>query len=398
MKIHIKTSTILSFLLFLLLIFHSQNQANSQGFLKKYLNSSLIQDGKQLKADGDYPTAIKKFTKSIKKEPGDLEAYYQLGLIFEEVLQDYDKAISLYKNVISLSEGVKPVGTDEELKEFDALITNTRESLNRAIGQKFESIEKPKIPVYIMVKPYKTIRKEPKMISFSLHKTTSYASEFKLLDFNANWYQIHVPSIGSGWVNGKNVMKIILKDKEAMETSPAGKAALYERFENQYPDFRFATDAKDKADSISYQLAKDDDTINSYSVYLEKYPNGKYSKEAQLKKEKLMFEDESFLNNINRLKDWLIKNPENDFSEKAKIRIDELAFDQAKYDNNTVSLEGYIIDYPEGRFILEAKQLIEDIKYNHAKFRDTIDSYRKYLDEYPDGKYTDDAKARINKK
>ncbi|MBT6225298.1 MAG: tetratricopeptide repeat protein, partial [Candidatus Scalindua sp.] len=119
MKAYIKTLFILSFLSPFLLISISHSHVNAQDFLKKYLSNSSIKSGKQLKADGDYPSAIKAFTKSIKKEPKNLEAHYQLGLIFEEVLYDYDKAISLYKNVIRLSDGIKSVGTDVELKEFN---------------------------------------------------------------------------------------------------------------------------------------------------------------------------------------------------------------------------------------------------------------------------------------
>ena len=398
MKAHIKISFILSFLLSFLLIYLPQSHVNAQDFLKKFLSNSSIKRGKQFKSDGDYPSAITAFTKSIKRKPENLEAYYQLGLIIEKVLRDYDKAISLYKSVITLSEGVNPVGTDEELKAFNSLITNTKESLDRAIGQKFESIEKPKVPVYIMIKPNKTIRKEPKMLSYSLHKTSSYVSEFKLLGFKYNWYQINVPSAGSGWINGKNVLKITQKEKKAIETSSAGKAALYQRFADLYPDSRFAQNAKDKADDIYYGLANEEGSINSYSDYLRKYPDSKYSEEVQLKKDKLTFEDKSLFNNINRLRHWITNNPKSTFLRKAENRMEELTFAQAKNDNNTVSLEGYIIDYPEGKFVSEAKQLLEDLKYNHAKLKDTINSYGKYLDEYPDGRYAENAAKRIDEK
>ncbi|MBT6562622.1 MAG: hypothetical protein HON76_08845, partial [Candidatus Scalindua sp.] len=351
-----------------------------------------------MKSDGDYPSAITAFTKSIKRNPENLEAYYQLGHIFEEVMHDHNKAISLYKSVITLSEGVKPTGTDEELKVFNSLITNTRDSLDKAIKKKFELIEKPKVPVYIMVEPYQKILTEPKMFSTSKYKTTSYTSEFELLNFSDNWYQINVPSIGSGWINGKNVLKITQKKQKAIETSLAGKAALYQRFIDLYPNSSFAQNANDKADDIYYGLAKEEGSINSYSMYLKENPNGKYSEEVQLKKDELTFEDEGFLNNINRLRQWIINNPESTYLEKAKNRIDKLTFAQAKYDNNTVSLEGYIIDYPAGKFVPEAKQLLEDLKYNQAKFNDTVASYGKYLDEYPEGKYADAAARRVDGK
>ncbi|MBT5305191.1 MAG: tetratricopeptide repeat protein [Candidatus Scalindua sp.] len=378
--------------------------------MKKFLSNSSIKSGKQLKSDGDYPSAISAFTKSIKRKPENLEAYYQLGLIFEDVIHDYDKAISLYKNIVDLTKGSKPTGTEDELNAFNSLITNAKTSIDRAIKKKFDSIEKPKISVYIMVKPNKKILNKPEMFSASKYKTTSYASEFKLLNFSNNWYQVNVPSIGSGWINGRNVLKIIQKEKEAIKTSLAGKVALYERFVELYPESRFATDAKNKSNSISFELAKNENTINSYSIYLKKYPDGNYSKKAQLKKEELTFEDESFLNNIGKLKQWIASSPESTFTEKAKKRIEELAFAQAKYDNNTVSLEGYIIDYPDGEFVSEAKQLLEVIKieqaeknieklaFGDAKTKDTINAYKEFIVKYPDSHLNTMAKGILEAK
>ena len=285
MRVNIKVTLLFSFLLFLLFICHSQNQANSQDFLKKYLNSALIKKGKQYKSDGNYPSAITKFTKSIKKDPENVEAYYQLGLIFEEVMLDYDNAISLYNSVILLSEsvklrdkaispydsvillpeGVKQAGNDEKLNVLNTLITNAKTSIDRAIRKKFESIAKPKIPIYIVVKPFKRILKDPKtkMFSTSKYKPSIHASEFKLLNFSDNWYQMNVPSIGSGWVIGNDVSKIIQKEIEAIETSPEGKVALYGRFVDLYPDCSFAADAKARIDELTFPHAKYDNNIKS---------------------------------------------------------------------------------------------------------------------------------------
>ena len=65
MRIPKQASIMLPVLLSFLLICLSQSHVNAQDFLKKFLSNSLIKDGKQLKTDGDYPSAITKFTKSI---------------------------------------------------------------------------------------------------------------------------------------------------------------------------------------------------------------------------------------------------------------------------------------------------------------------------------------------
>ncbi|MHC4270219.1 MAG: tetratricopeptide repeat protein, partial [Planctomycetota bacterium] len=311
-----KKTSLAVFVIFLLLSFFiSKQDVTAQDFLKikKFLSSSSIKKGKQFISDGDYPSAITEFTKSIKKKHGKLEAHYQLGLIFEDVFHNYEKALSMYKNVISLSEGLTPTGTDDELKEFNTLITNARNCIDRVIKKKFESIEKPNAPIYIIVKTNKKVFKEPSIFSPRLYKSPSQQNEFRLLNFKDNWYQINISSIGLSWIPGKNVLKILQKNNETLETSLTGKAAQYERFVSKYPNSRFTSDAKERAYSIYYELAKNNDTINSYSVYLEKYPDGKEANKFRLRKDELTFQDKDFLNNVSRLQAWIEKNPESTF-------------------------------------------------------------------------------------
>lgn len=411
MKTHIKPLLIFPVLLSFIFLCLFVDHAIAQGFLKELYSASLIKKGKRFKADGDYASAITKFSGSIRTYPGNIEAYYQLGLIFEDVMHDYDEAISLYKKVIIISKDEKPTLIDEELKVFDTLIENARTSVDRTIRKKFESIEKPKVPINIIIKPDKKILKVPKKfpvlsdfiykatISNFIYKTTTDdANEFRLEDFSDNWYQISVPSIGLGWVRGKDVLKIVRKEEEAVEISLAEKAAMYERFIDLHPDSAFTADAKEKADEVYYDLAKKEDTISVYSSYLKKYPDGKHVSEATLQINRLMFADKDFLNDIDTLKTWIVNNPESTFLERAKKRVGELMFTQGKNTNDIISLKTYIAEYPQGEFVTEARHIIEDMNYNQAKLKDTVDSYKEYLDEYPDGKYVEDVKERIVEK
>jgi len=393
---YIKTTFVASVLLSILSICILQNQVNAQDFLKKLIKVLPIKDGKELKDEGDYPSAITAFTKSIKKEPNNFEAYYQLGLLFEEVMHKYDKAVSMYKKVVDLSEGVAPTGNEEELKEYNTIISNARESIDRAIQKRYESIEKPRVSVYIDAKPNKKVFKEPKKHSYGIYQITNTASEFRLLGFNNDWYQVNVLSKGLGWISGKDVLRII--HKEAIETSLSGKAAQYERFVDLYPDSAFAIDAKKNAHNIYYELAKEQNTISGYSMYLEKCPHGEYAEEFRLKKDELTFQDKRFINNLERLKFWLENNPESMFLERAKTRIEELMFARAKHERTVELLERYLARYPQGKFVADAKQIIEDVKYEQSEHTDTIDSYTKYLDEYPNGKYVKDAKQGIDER
>jgi len=395
---HIKTTLLASFLLSILSICLSQDNTTAQDFLKKLIKNLPTKNGEKLKAEGDYPSAITAFTKSIKKEPENIEAYYQLGLIFEEVMHKYDKAVGMYKKVITLPEGLTPTGTEEEVKEFNTVIANARESIDRVIKRKFESIEKPTATVYINVKPNKKVFKEPKKYSYSIYQTSSIINEFRLFNFNDDWYQINIVSVGMGWVSGKDVLKIIQKGKETKDTSLSGRAAQYERFVDLYPDSTFVSDAREKTHNIYYELAKRQNTISSYSVYLGKYPHSEHAEEFRLKKDELTFQDEGFLNNIERLKFWVENNPESTLLDKAKVRIEELMFAQSKHDRSIESLERYLAKYTQGKFAADAKQIIEEIKYEQAKHTDTIDSYREYMDEYPNGKYVKDAIKRIDER
>ena len=95
MNIRIRPLLIYSLLLPFLFLCLSENHAIAQGFWKELYSSSLIKKGKRFKADGDYASAITKFSKSIRTEPDNLEAYYQeSGRAGRDNLKAY--AVSLY--------------------------------------------------------------------------------------------------------------------------------------------------------------------------------------------------------------------------------------------------------------------------------------------------------------
>ena len=140
-----KTSLAVFVIFSLLSFFISLNNASvTQDFLKKFLSNSLIKKGKEYKSSGDYPSAITAFTKSIKKKPENLLRHtIELGLLFEEVLYNYDKAVSMYKNVITKSKAITPSGDDEELKEFNTLIANAKKGIDRVIKKNLIQLKIP---------------------------------------------------------------------------------------------------------------------------------------------------------------------------------------------------------------------------------------------------------------
>ena len=430
MRPYNKAPLALSILFFVLFSCVQNNHAFAQSFLKGFYSTSLINKGIQHKEEGDYVSAISKFTKSMQTDPNNLEADYQLGLVLEDVLHYYDETISIYYNIIELSKVLKVPNTEEDQKKMDDLVGNAKKGIDRVLGKKFESLEKPKIPIYIKVKPDRNIAEKPDIISNSIFNTSNADSNmFKLESFDENWYRIDVPSVGIGWVNGKDVLEIILREVRDVEFDITEKISDYERFIEQYPDSFYTPDAKERLEGLNFKITKKVDTIDSYSLYLKKYPNsqyasdaedgiekksyelarkedtsesykkylanypnGKYIKEAERNLDEIKFveddkeDQEDVASEIDRLKSWIANNPDSPVLEKAEKWVDELVFAQAKYENSIGAFERYLAEYPNGGFVDEAEGLIEDLKSKQeSEIDEIVESEFEFLDELSEG-------------
>jgi len=110
----------------------------------------------------------------------------------------------------------------------------------------------------------------------------------------------------------------------------------------------------------AWEVAKQENTYESYGVYLRTYPNNRFSKEAEHVKEKVLWEKAMEMNTVEFYDDYLGK-------------------------------------YPNGKYISEAKIKKEDSFWKDVQEKNTLQAYNNYIDLYNNGKYLNDAVKKRNK-
>ncbi len=205
---------------------------------------------------GEYPEAITKYYNIIEEKPRNLKAYYNLAIIIEVVLADYNSAILLYDKAISIAENkiafFNPGQGGEGKGELNNLLSKLKKGREEAIQKMFNSIDGITFPRYIVLKPGKSVSSQPFAKSDKLETSlTDSNNEFQLINLKNNWYHLVLPTGGESWVNGNDVRIIYRNSNERRMTTGKEKAELYKGFTNSFPEHELVKEAVKRMNKLS---------------------------------------------------------------------------------------------------------------------------------------------------
>lgn len=242
------------FIICILIITLFDSIALSKG-RQSLLNATKHQD------QGRYPEAISEYYKLIEKDPHNLEAYFNLAMIIEIVLEDNKNAIMLYDKALSIASNKKafffPGQECVDIEFVNTTISKMKERKRGLIQNIFSSIDGIVFPRYIVLIPGKHILSKPVVGSQELGKDTTKArNEFRFVSIINNWYQVMVPLEETGWIKGDDIRLIYQNSNESIRLSISEKAARYKMFTSNFPEHELATKAKERLRELSRELSK----------------------------------------------------------------------------------------------------------------------------------------------
>ncbi len=116
-----------------------------------------------------------------------------------------------------------------------------------------------------------------------------------------------------------------------------------------------------------WKNAESENSITAYENYLKQYPQGKFADEARSRIETIHFEKAETANTIKAYDDFLKRYAEGDFADKARSKIEAISFDQAKAVNSVEAYEEFLERYSEGELADQARQTLEEIYPSFSK-------------------------------
>jgi hypothetical protein len=179
----------------------------------------------------------------------------------------------------------------------------------------------------------------------------------------------------------------------------------------QYVDASRAAIAAEnlRQDEGDFKAAQKTNTFASYDEYLKNYPKGRFAGSAQREQERLAFEAAKAAGTIASYSEYLKKYANGRYVDDARtaitaenLRRDEAEFKAAQKTNTIASYNEYLANHPEGQHVAAARKAIADeirqqdeADFKEAQKANTIASYELYRKKHPKGHYFEDAKSAI---
>lgn len=116
-----------------------------------------------------------------------------------------------------------------------------------------------------------------------------------------------------------------------------------------------------------WKNTESENSITAYEDYLKQYPQGKFADEARSRIETIHFEKAETANTIEAYDDFLKRYAEGDFADKARSKIEAIYFDQAKAANSIEAYEDFLKRYPEGELADSVQLILKKIQQSFSK-------------------------------
>jgi hypothetical protein len=169
----------------------------------------------------------------------------------------------------------------------------------------------------------------------------------------------------------------------------------YESYLTFFPSGKYEKMAKSRIDTVSFEIAKSENTPEAYTRYLERFPSAKHRKEAENTLDTLMFEIAKSEDTKEAYRTYLSESPVCIFKDGAINRIEILMFNKIKEENTAKAYEKYLSVYPSGSFTAVAQNALDILTFKKALRENHIKAFKNYVEKYPSGIYSQIAKGII---
>jgi len=149
-------------------------------------------------------------------------------------------------------------------------------------------------------------------------------------------------------------------------------------------------------EQLSFETAKNANTVESYRRYLGKYPAGNYVSNAKLAVEELEWRVACRLNTTNAFRAFLRDHPDGRYAGQARNSIQGIAWRLADSVGTHRTYQEFLRDYPSGPYSKQAtERMAEALEWQKADSLGTRKAYQTYMERHPEGRHVGEAKHRL---
>ena len=185
------------------------------------------------------------------------------------------------------------------------------------------------------------------------------------------------------------------EEKDWQDARMKRSAEGYEQYLEQYPEGRFAADAREALENLRFKEVQKENTLDAFNGFLELHPDGQHAEEARRTVEMLRWVQAQRQNSQGAYERYLEAYPEGRFAEEARDRLGAFLLAGLGRSRNPADFEAFLETTPEGPAADRARAVLERLIFEEARTAGTREAYEAFLERFPEGKYAERARLRI---
>ena len=344
----------------------------------------LYNEAEQLYSQNDYEGAIEKYEAA-------LEESIKWGVKTEVIDKDF-KTLATYKIAVSYSKMAEQTG---DITNYDKAIEKIEEVAPYAIVPKHQE-GLTYLWGHVLYKQEKFETSEPKFRTLIENFPNSLFVE------NA-WYAIGQLNYKlQNYDQSRRAFKEVLDGFPNSEFKDDAQHLIAQSFLNE-KNYEQAYQEFDKLDTEEFklfvdlqaeamykaafclnQLARDEEAISRYSLFITKHPRSSYVTAAYFDMGAIYAKQKDYDNARANYELALQNTDDRDLQAEIQVTIGRTYYDQEDYSNAVLSYNTLLEDYPDCDFISEAKLGIADSYFRLTEWNEAIGAYQRILDEHAD--------------
>ena len=150
---------------------------------------------------------------------------------------------------------------------------------------------------------------------------------------------------------------------------------IYDEYVILYPNGKYLV----RFESLIYEQAKEENTLEAFEEYATRFPKGKYLSEV----ETLLYEGIVTGESNMTYSEYLVRFPDSNY----RGDIEQMMFDALKADQTIARVDTFLAYFPEGQYTEEVIIIREDIYYELAVSTNARYAIRDFLSKFPESKH-----------
>ena len=188
--------------------------------------------------------------------------------------------------------------------------------------------------------------------------------------------------------------------KKWEQTQTLNSIVAYQDFIAKYPKGKYIEEAKLKIAQLEFIKVKQLNTVSAYKYFITKTSNEELLAQAKFQIDRIQAEEAYFnkakeANSLNEITTFINKYPNSIFNKEANQLLEKLDFEHTLVDSSLTSLNDFLNKFPKSQYAEQVNKKIPSAKYYEAITIGTDEAIIKFIKSYNDSRLIKDAIAKL---